>query len=175
MPRGRRDRDREVDPGRRRPGRGQRGRRRRARRPGRPVGHPGLARATSTGWPPSWAATCRSACSAGSRSGTGRGEQLSPVLARTPVALGARHRRRGAVHPRGLRGAGPAAGERHACPTAARSRPADPVIAALRERAGVGPGGRAHQRPAGARPGAAARAAAGRCARRPTPAPWRRW
>ena len=32
--------------------------------------------------------------------GSGRGEQLSPVLARTPVGLGARHRGGGAVHAR---------------------------------------------------------------------------
>ena len=66
-------------------------------------GAPGRAAGTSMRSRPSWAATCPSACSAGSRSGSGRGEQLSPVLARTPLALGARHRGGGPVHARGLR------------------------------------------------------------------------
>ena len=63
--------------------------------------------------------------------GAGRGERLTPVLARGPVALGARHRRRGAVHAGRLRRAGPPAGG-GARARGRRARVTRPVLAALR-------------------------------------------
>ena len=60
----------------------------------------------------------RSACSAGSRWAPAAGEQLSPVLARRALGLGARHRRRRAVDARRLRASWTGCGPRAACRTA---------------------------------------------------------
>ena len=65
----------------------------------------------------------------GTAIGTGRGERLTPALARGHLPLGVRARRRRAVDPRGLRRARPAPRRRACCPSRACS---DELMQALR-------------------------------------------
>ena len=136
----------------------QRRRRGRARGPRRAVGHPG-----EQGGPRRAGRRLGSdvpfSLHGGVALGAGRGEVLSPVLARGSFALGARHRAGGAVDAVGLRRARPAAGRGPRAGGGARGRPPRPRGDA--QRAGERPRGRRPQRPPGASPLAAAGPAPG--------------
>ena len=106
--------------------------------------------------------------------GAGRGRAALAGARPHAVGLGARHRRRRAVHARRLRGAGPPAGGRQR-PRRGGAGPRRPGDRGAAQRAAVRSRRRARQRPAGPRPRAASRARSGPAGGRPARAPWGRW